>query len=41
MHDIIGRIDYESNTKFLELKTKPSKCLREETKMNTIGNNKS
>ena len=23
IHDIIGRIDYESNTKFMELKTKP------------------
>ena len=27
-HDIVGRIDYESNVKFLELKTKPSKCYK-------------
>ena len=32
MHDIIGRIDYESNTKFLELKTKPSKCYKRRNK---------
>ena len=32
MHDIIGRIDYESNTKSLELKTKPSKCLKRRNK---------
>ena len=32
IHDIIGRIDYESNTKFLELKTKPSKCYKRRNK---------
>ena len=31
-HDIVGRIDYESNVKFLELKTKPSKCYKRKNK---------
>ena len=31
-HDIVGRIDYESNVKFLELKTKPSKLYKRKNK---------
>ena len=31
-HDIVGRIDYESNVKSLELKTKPSKCYKRKNK---------
>ena len=32
IHDIIGRIDYESNTKFMELKTKPPSIKKKRNK---------
>ena len=32
LHDIIGRIDYEGTDKFIELKTKPSKCYKRKNK---------
>jgi len=32
IHDIIGRIDYESNTKFVELKTKPPSLKKKRNK---------
>ena len=39
--DIIGRIDYESNDKIGEAKTKPPTIKRREAKMNTIWHQRS